>query len=141
MYPQSVPEDVLALHWHPATSESARNRTLAAAVWLERGAEAAGWDQAVDTLALRLQPSIDRVGPVRVSLVDGLMPWLVRQREVNLGQSGMGFPDPELAGVGELLEREHAAGELARLRVVAAYRATISGLVWPPLSATRALLR
>ena len=120
---QSVPEDVLALHWHPATSEAARNRTLAAAVWLERGAEIEGWGQAVDTLALRLEPSGDRVGPVRVSLVDGLMPWLVRQREVNLGQSGMGFPDPELAGVGELLEHKHTAGELARLRVVAAYRA------------------
>lgn len=123
VHARALPEDVLALHWYPATSEAARNRTLAAAVWLERGADEAGWDQAVETIALRLQPSSDRVGPVRVSLVDGLMAWLVRQREVNLGQSGMGFPDPELNGVGELLEREHRAGELARLRVVAAYHA------------------
>ncbi len=124
---RALPEDVLALHWHPATSEAARNRTLAAAIWLERGPQVVGWGQAIDALALRLQPSIDRVGPVRVSLVDGLMPWLVRQREVNLGQSGVGFPEPDLTGVGDLLGREHAAGELARLRVVAAYRA---GEVW-----------
>ncbi len=118
-----MPEDVLALHWHPATAEAARNRTLAAAAWLEREAEVDGWGQAVDTLALRLQPSIDRIGPVRVSLVDGLMAWLVGQREVNLGPAGTGFPAPELAGVADLLERDHAAGEVARLRVVAAYRA------------------
>lgn len=120
---RSLPEDVLALHWHPATAEAARNRTLAAAAWLEREAEVDGWDQAVDTLALRLQPSIDRIGPVRVSLVDGLMAWLVGQREVNLGPAGTGFPAPELAGVADLLERDHGAGEVARLRVVAAYRA------------------
>jgi len=120
---QALPDDVLALHWHPATADRARNRTLAAAVWLERGADPAGWAQTIDTVALRLQPSLDRVGPVRVSLADGLMAWLVRQREVNLGQSGMGFPEPELAGIDELLEREYAAGELARKRIMAAYRA------------------
>lgn len=120
---QSLPEDVLALHWHPATADQARNRTLAAAVWLERGADPAGWTQSLDAVALRLQPSIERTGPLQLSLGDGLMAWLVRQREVNLGQSGAGFPEPELVGISELLEREHAAGELARKRVAAAYRA------------------
>lgn len=120
---QSPSEDVLALHWHPATADRARNRTLAASVWLERGADPAGWTQAVDTVALRLQPSIERMGPVRVSLADGLMAWLVRQREVNLGQSGAGFPEPELAGLGSLLERGQADGEVARKRVIAAYQA------------------
>lgn len=120
---QALPEDVLALHWHPATADRARNRTLAAAVWLERGGNPSGWAQAVDTLALRLQPSTERMSPVRVSLGDGLMAWLVRQREVNLGQSDGGFPEPDLAGIGELLEHPHAAGELARKRVFAAYRA------------------
>jgi hypothetical protein len=122
-YAQPLPDDVLALHWHPATADMARNRTLAAAVWLERGAETDGWQQTLDAIVLRLQPSLERTGPVQVSLVDGLMAWLVRQREVNLGQSGTGFPQPELSDVGGLLERDHAAGELARMRVVAAYRA------------------
>jgi len=120
---QSLPEDGLALHWHPTTSERARNRTLAAAAWLERGADPAGWRQALEADVLRLESSLERIGPVRVSLGDGLMAWLVRQREVNLGASDVGFPEPELAGIGELLEREHAAGELARKRVVASYRA------------------
>ncbi|WP_147306666.1 MULTISPECIES: hypothetical protein [unclassified Wenzhouxiangella] len=120
---QPVPENVLALHWHPATADQARNRTLAAAAWLERGGEPSEWPQAVEAIALRLQPAIGRTGPVQVSLMDGLMAWLVRQREFNLGQSDASFPEPELAGVAELLEREQIAGELARMRVVAAYRA------------------
>lgn len=124
---QTVPEDVLALHWHPATAEQARNRTLAVAIWLDRGGVAAEWPQTVETINLRIQPAIERVGPVRVSLMDGLMAWLVRQREFNLGQSDSGFPEPDLAGVGELLDRQHAAGELARARVTAAYHA---GAVW-----------
>lgn len=116
-------EDVLALHWHPATSERARNRTLAASAWLERGGDPVEWRQSVDAIALRLQPSLARIGPVDVSLVDGLMAWLVRQRQVNLGPSGPGFPEPALGNVEALIERSHAAGEIARQRVRAAYRA------------------
>ncbi len=122
VHAQPLPEDVLALHWHPATADRARNRTLAAAAWLERGENPDDWQQTVESISLRLQPAMERIGPLRVSLGDGLMAWLVRQREVNLGQSGTGFPQPALGGIGELLEADHAAGELVRKRVVAAYR-------------------
>lgn len=128
---QPLPEDVLALHWHPATAEKARNRTLAAAAWLERDDRPADWRQTLEAISLRLQPAMERVGPLRASLVDGLMAWLVRQREVNLGQSGARFPDPELAGITELLDAGDAAGELARKRVTAAYRAAA---VWAQVS-------
>jgi hypothetical protein len=120
---QSPAEEIAALHWHPATAERARNRTLAAEAWLERGGDPAGWMQSIDAIALRLESATERAGPEQVSLADGLMAWLVRQREVNLGQSGMGFPEPELEGVDELLERDHAAGQLARKRVTAAFGA------------------
>ncbi|WP_376695850.1 hypothetical protein [Wenzhouxiangella sp. EGI_FJ10305] len=120
---QPVPEDLLALHWHPATADRARSRTLAASAWLERGGDPSEWPQAVEAIALRLQPAVERTGPIQVSLMDGLMAWLVRQREFNLGQSDAGFPEPDLAGMAELVERERAAGELARMRIVAAYAA------------------
>jgi hypothetical protein len=129
---QTPGDDVLALHWHPATQDRARNRTLAAVAWLERGGEAADWQQAIDAVALRLQPSQERMGPVDVALIDGLLPWLVRQRRVNLGQWGSGFPEPDLGRIEALLERDHADGQIARQRVRAAHRAEA---VWSRVAA------
>lgn len=119
---RNLPEGLLAAHWHPATLEQARNRTLAAAAWLERDASAEDWPQALDAIVLRIEPAMKRVGPLEPALMDGLMAWLVRQRQVNLG-TVTGFPAPELADIDDLLGRDHSAGMLARLRVVAAFRA------------------
>lgn len=120
---QNLPEDVLALHWHPATAEAARSRTLAAAAWLERSDVDEDWTQTMDALLLRLDRSLERAGPVRVAAMDGLLAWLVRQRQVNLQESGVGFPEPGLTGVGALLQRDHVAGQLARKRLAAAWQA------------------
>lgn len=118
----NLPEGLLAAHWHPATLEQARNRTLAAAAWLERDVPSQDWRQSLDALVLRIEPTMTRVGPVEPALIDGVMAWLVQQRQVNLGTAA-GFPEPELTDVDDLLGREHSAGVLARLRVVAAFRA------------------
>ncbi|NBB93418.1 MAG: hypothetical protein GVY32_09660 [Gammaproteobacteria bacterium] len=120
---QSLPDDVLALHWHPATAEAARTRTLAAAAWLEREGEPEEWAQAVDAIVLRLTDSLQRIGPVEVSLMDGVLPWLVHERQVNLRQSDNGFPEPVIAGIDSLLARDHAAGQLARMHRIVAWRA------------------
>lgn len=109
--------DVLALHWHPASAEAAANRTLAAAAWLERAAgEEEDWSQSVDAIALSLSRAVERLGPIEVSGMDGLLAWLARKRQVNLGESGDAFPVPAVADIETLLRSEHATGQLARLR-------------------------
>ena len=120
---QSLPDDVLALHWHPVTAERARERTLAAVAWLEGNDGASGRIEAIDAIALDLRPVLQQAGPLQVSVADGLMAWLVWQRGGHALLPGAGFPEPGLSGVSELLEAGHASGRLARKRVVAAYRA------------------
>jgi hypothetical protein len=119
-----LPEDLLAAHWHPATAEAARQHTLAALAWLEGDpASTAEFEQALDALALRIDESDRRIGPIEVSPADGLFGWLVQQRQANLAPAVTGFPDPEPQRIEALLVRDVGAGRIARLRVEAAYRA------------------
>src|SRR5699024_4150584 len=95
-----------------------------AAAWLERDDKSSG--QGVETIAAitrGLRPALEEVGPLEVSLADGVMAWLVRQRESDPVLPAAGFPEPALSGIGELLEVDHAPGRLARMRAVAGYRA------------------
>lgn len=119
-----LPEDLLAAHWHPATADAARQHTLAALAWLEtEPASIAEFEQALDALALRIAESRRRIGPIEVSLADGLFGWLVQQRQSNLAPAVAGFPNPRPARIEDLLARDAGAGRLARLEIEAAYRA------------------
>src|SRR5699024_5319630 len=130
---QTVADEVLALHWHPATADRARNRTMAAAVWLARGGEADDWQQTVEALALRFERALTPAGPVRVSLADGLLAWLAQERESSPAEPEREFPEPDPAAAGELLDREQAVGELARMQVAAAYQ---SPRIWRAVAAS-----
>jgi hypothetical protein len=112
---QPLSDELLALHWHPATSDQARSRTLAAAAWLERDTAEEGWRGALDAIVLRMERSLEHAGPRPVSPVDGTLAWLVRQQEFNLRDASAAFPEPDPAGIGELMQSDRAAGRLARL--------------------------
>lgn len=120
---QPLPDELLALHWHPATSEQARSRTLAAAAWLEREQADADWQDALDSLVLRLERSLEHVGPGPISPVDGMLAWLVREQQANLRDAEALLPEPEAAAIGELMRLDREAGRLARLHAVAGWHA------------------
>ncbi len=124
---RALSPEILALHWHPASAEAAANRTLAAAAWLERDGDDEDWSQSLDAITLSLTQRLERLGPIDLSGMDGLLAWLARQRQVNLGEGRDQFPVPAVAGIETLLRREHAAGQLARLRRVATWQA---GAIW-----------
>jgi len=118
-----LPEDLVALHWHPATAKAARQRTLAAAAWLKQDTDSGDWRQAVEALELRLADSLVQVGPVRASRMDGLLAWLVHQRGANFGSPEDDFPAIDLADIDRLLGRAGSAGELARMETAVAWGA------------------
>lgn len=123
-------QDILALHWHPASSDEAALRTLAAAAWLETRSGAAGWPAEANAHALRLRRVLHAGGTLTPSLADGVMVWLLAQQEARLTDLEEGFPEPELRGLENLLE-DAVEGPLWRLRIQATLQADT---VWRQLA-------
>lgn len=119
----SVSDEILAMHWHPATAAEARLRTLAAAAWLEneRG-PIENWQSAVNARKLMLSSARDRIRWEWTPLADGLFAWFVQVREHNLLTDDASFPEPGLDRLPDLLQRPSAAGRIGRLSRIAALR-------------------
>lgn len=116
--------ELLALHWHPATAETARRRTVAAAAWLQHDQGLTGdWRGGIASESLMLERAARRVAPETASPADGLFAWLVSVRDHNLAGMPRVLPLPSLDSAGDLTRRPGSAGRLARLYRVAAIEA------------------
>ena len=78
-------EQIAQLHWMPQTAEQALLRSHALALWLaEQPEEMSDWRRQVDLRLLNLEREAQRWQPLLASPVDGLLAWLVQQRNEDL---------------------------------------------------------
>jgi hypothetical protein len=116
--------DMLALHWHPESAEEARRRTLALSAWLEEsGTDTSQWRQGLESRMVALERMAGQVKPSWAPAADGMLAWLVHAREQNLPVMPAVAAMPTMHRVSELLQRDQAAGRLARMYASAALQA------------------
>lgn len=119
-----VGTDIVALHWHPATANEARQYTLAAAAWLEDEATPSeDWRSAISAHALALARAQEVVPWQWAPLADGQFAWLVQARDYNLAAIDHWFPEPEMNRLESLEHQPSSAGRISRLGWVAAVQA------------------
>lgn len=125
----NLTEEQLAWHWDVETRESARQATLALAIWLEDDvADSRQWQARVEANRLALVAAARRVPPEQVALADGLFAWLIQSRSPGLDVETLALPyDGELL---EQLRPEPQAGRLARMQALMALEAPA---VWSEL--------
>ena len=119
----------LAWHWDEQTRESARQATLALAIWLEDDStDPRQWQARVEANRLALVAVARRVPPGQVALADGLFAWFIQSRSPGFEADGLTLPwNGELEG---LLRPVPQAGRLARIQALMALEAPA---VWSEL--------
>jgi hypothetical protein len=122
-------DEQLAWHWDLETRDTARQATLALAIWLdEDAADPRQWQARVEANRLALVAAARRVPPEQAVLADGLFAWLVQSAGSSAEVDGL--PLPWQGETSELLRPEPQAGRLARMQAVMALEAPA---VWSAL--------
>jgi len=115
-------EEQLAWHWDEQTRDSARQATLALAIWLEDdSADPRQWQARVEANRLALVAAARRVPPDQLALADGLFAWLIQSRSRGLDDEPLTLP--WVGDLDALLRPTPEAGRLARMQALMALEA------------------
>ncbi len=120
----ALSEQQLAWHWDATTRDTAREATLALAIWLEsESGDSRYWQDRVEANRLALIAAAERVPANQAPLADGLFAWLMQSRDLDLRVESLELALPDTEDLVSLLRPERQAGRLARMQHLMAFHA------------------